>query len=458
MIGKELTPILEEASQLRFGVGENIRENIVSRIFCEAEEINSHVVKIGKKRHDWERKLDDILTSRLFGYPIMLGLFGVVLWLTIVGANYPSELLAKLLFGFEGYLSKFVLWLGAPKWLHGALIDGIYRAMAWVVAVMLPPMAIFFPLFTFFEDLGYLPRVAFNLDRLFKRAGTAGKQALTMCMGFGCNAAGVTAARIIDSPRERLIAILTNNFVPCNGRFPLLFAMATIFFGSKVALGSLGTSLVVLAMIVFGIVITLMVSWFLSNTSLKGVPSSFALELPPYRRPQLGMILVRSLLDRTLHVLWRAVIVVAPAGLITWILANTLIGDVSLLAKFAGWLAPFGRLVGLDGFILAAFILGFPANEIVIPILLMGYLSQGVMMEPTSLAALGKLLVQNGWTALTGLNMMLFSLLHFPCGTTIFTIHKETGSKKWTLLSFLLPTTVAFIICFLVAQVAGLLL
>jgi ferrous iron transport protein B len=450
MSGQELTPLLEEASQLRDKVGGNFRERLVSRIFKKAEEITCEVINEGKRKKDWERKLDDILTSRFFGYPIMLGLFGVVLWLTIVGANYPSELLAKLLFGFEVYLSKFVLWLGAPIWLHGALVDGVYRAMAWVVAVMLPPMAIFFPLFTFFEDLGYLPRVAFNLDRLFKRAGTAGKQALTMCMGFGCNAAGVTAARIIDSPRERLIAIITNNFVPCNGRFPLLFAMATIFFSS--ALGSLGTSLVVLTMIVFGSLITLLVSWVLSNTTLKGVPSSFTLELPPYRRPQLGTILVRSLLDRTLHVLWRAVIVVAPAGLITWFLANTSFGGLSLLARFADFLTPLGKLIGLDGFILTAFILGFPANEIVIPILLMGYLSQGVMMEPASLQALGKLLVQNGWTALTGLNMMLFSLLHFPCGTTIFTIHKETGSGKWTLLSFLLPTLVAFVVCFLTAQ------
>lgn len=451
----ELTSILEEANSIRQEAGEIFREQIVERIFQEAEVIHRQVVELSGPKADWERKLDDILTSRLFGYPIMLGLFGVVLWLTIVGANYPSELLAKLLFGFEGYLSKFVFWLGAPLWLHGALVDGIYRAMAWVVAVMLPPMAIFFPLFTFLEDLGYLPRVAFNLDRLFKRAGTAGKQALTMCMGFGCNAAGVTAARIIDSPRERLIAIITNNFMPCNGRFPLLFAIATIFFGSLMNVGSLGTSLMVLGMIVFGVIITLLISWLLSKTILKGVPSSFTLELPPYRKPQLGMILVRSLIDRTLHVLWRAVIVAAPAGLITWMLANTTLGDVSLLAKFAGFLAPAGRLMALDGFILAAFILGFPANEIVIPILLMGYLAQGVMMEPSSISALGKLLVQNGWTPLTGLNMMLFSLLHFPCGTTLFTIHKETGSTKWTLISFVLPTLVAVVVCIVVAQVVG---
>jgi ferrous iron transport protein B len=454
MPSQELEPILTEARKIRGQNADSLRESIVSQIFQTAEAISSQVVTTNRRTADWDRKLDDLLTSRLFGFPIMLGLLGVILWLTIVGANYPSRWLATFAFRLEGHLSAFLLAAGCPLWLHGALVDGIYRAMAWVVSVMLPPMAIFFPLFTFFEDLGYLPRVAFNLDRLFKKAGAAGKQSLTMCMGLGCNAAGVTACRIIDSPRERLIAILTNNFIPCNGRFPLLIAMGTLFFGEIIRIGSFGASLVILAVVSFGIVITLAVSWLLSKTALKGIPSSFTLELPPFRKPQVGTILIRSLLDRTLHILGRAVIVVAPAGLLTWMLANTSIGGMSLLAKLAGVLEPLGRLAGLDGFILAAFLLGFPANEIVLPILLMGYLSHGVMLEPTSMTALGELLRQNGWTLLTGLNMMLFSLLHFPCGTTLFTIRKETGSGKWTLLSFLLPTLTAFLICIASTQIA----
>jgi len=448
----QMDALLAEAEKL--SAGEHFRERIVSEIFQAAENITRQVVRKKQVKRDWEQKLDNLLTSRLFGFPIMMGLLGVVLWLTVEGANYPSELLASLLFGLEGHLSNLLASLNAPSWLHGALVDGIYRTMAWVISVMLPPMAIFFPMFTFFEDLGYLPRVAFNLDRLFKGAGAAGKQALTMCMGLGCNAAGVTACRIIDSPRERLIAILTNNFIPCNGRFPLFIALGTIFFKRLADVGSFGASLVILTLVGFGVLITLFISWLLSRTILKGVPSAFTLELPPYRKPQIGTILVRSLLDRTLHVLGRAVVVAAPAGLITWIFANTSLGGATLLARLAGFLEPLGRLAGLDGFILAAFILGMPANEIVLPILLMGYLSQGVMLEPTSVEVLGKILLQNGWTVLTGLNMMLFSLLHFPCGTTLLTIKKETGSRKWTLISFLLPSAVAFAACVLTAQVA----
>ncbi len=431
-------------------------DNIVSSIYEKAENIANEVVSVNDKRKfNWDKKLDDVLTSRVFGYPIMILLLGLIFWITIEGANVPSAMLANLLFSFEDNITSVFTALNAPAWLHGILVLGVYKTMAWVISVMLPPMAIFFPLFTLFEDLGYLPRVAFNLDNCFRKAGTHGKQALTMSMGFGCNAAGIIACRIIDSPRERLIAIITNNFVPCNGRFPTLIAISMIFIGlGSSSLGSAIASLYVVGMILVGIGMTLLVSKFLSETFLKGVPSSFSLELPPYRKPQIGRILVRSLLDRTLFVLGRAIVVAAPAGAITWIVANISIGGVSILNHVAGFLDPFATLLGLDGFILMAFILGMPANEIVLPILIMSYMSKGVMLELDSLESLKALFIDNGWTWLTGLNFMLFSLLHFPCGTTLLTIRKETNSNKWPLFTAVLTTLVAIIVTFLVNMFA----
>lgn len=429
----------------------NISDNIVIQLYKRAEEISNETVSINNTPQiNWDKKIDDILTNKITGYPIMLLLLALIFWITIVGSNYPSELLAKGLFNLENRLSYWFLKLNPPNWLYGLLILGVYRTLAWVVSVMLPPMAIFFPLFTLLEDLGYLPRVAFNLDHLFKKAGTHGKQALTMSMGFGCNAAGVIACRIIDSPREKMIAIITNNFVPCNGRFPIIIAMSTIFIGSLVnkKYSSIIAALSVVLMVLIGIIITLLISKFLSITFLKGIPSSFTLELPPYRKPKVGRILIRSLLDRTLFVLSRAIIVALPAGAITWIFANININGISLLNKSATFLNPFGKLLGLDGFILMAFILGLPANEIVLPILIMSYMSKGAMLELDSINALQNLLIDNGWTIITGLNFMLFSLLHFPCGTTLLTIKKETGSRKWAYFTFLLTTSVAIILTF----------
>lgn len=439
---------LEEFISKKIKNNESLGDSIVATIYEKAENIANLVVSVNDKRKiNWDKKLDDILTSKLTGYPIMLLLLGIVFWITIEGANYPSQLLANVLFGFEDKLSSFFIYVNAPNWLHGILILGMYRTLAWVVAVMLPPMAIFFPLFTLLEDLGYLPRVAFNLDNAFRKAGTHGKQSLTMSMGFGCNAAGIVACRIIDSPRERLIAMITNNFVPCNGRFPTLIAISTIFFGGLGIIGERSSSILatlsVVFMILIGIIVTLIVSRLLSSTILKGVPSSFTLELPPYRKPQIGKILVRSLLDRTLFVLGRAIIVAAPAGAITWLFANIMIGDTSLLNLSAGFLQPFGKLLGLDGFILMAFILGLPANEIVLPILIMSYMSQGAMLEFDNLHTLKNLLIDNGWTWVTGLNFMLFSLLHFPCATTLLTMRKESNGIKWPLFTLVLTTGVA---------------
>ena len=399
-----------------------------------------------------DRKLDRILIRRRTGIPVMLALLTLVLWLTIAGANIPSSLLSSGLFWIQDRLTELFTYLNAPAWLHGALVLGVYRVLAWVVSVMLPPMAIFFPLFTLLEDFGYLPRVAFMLDHAFQKARSCGKQALTMCMGFGCNAAGVVGCRIIDSPRERLIAILTNSFVPCNGRFPTLIALLTMFFvGVGGGVGrSLTAAVLLMALIVLGVFMTFWISRLLSGTLLKGIPSSFALELPPYRRPRIGQVIVRSVLDRTLFVLGRAVVVAAPAGLIIWLFANVHIGNASILTHCTGFLDPFARLIGLDGVILMAFILGFPANEIVIPVMLMAYLSTGTLTDMNDLNALRELLISQGWTWVTAICTMLFSLFHWPCSTTCMTIHKESGSLKWTALSILLPTAVGLILCFCV--------
>ncbi len=437
-----------------------IRSHFSKTTYDYAKSISDKVVTTtDNKAFDRDEKIDRVVSSKIFGVPLMLLLLCSILWITIEGANVPSEILSNILFSVEPKIYDVLNSVGFPLWLNEMLTYGMYRTLAWIVSVMLPPMAIFFPLFTLLEDLGYLPRVAFNLDHLFKKACCHGKQCLTMCMGFGCNAAGVIGCRIIDSPRERLIAILTNNFVPCNGRFPTLIAISTIFFSSVVSnsfLSSSVTALSITLLIIIGVFTTLLVSYILSKTLLKGVPSTFTLELPPYRPPQIGRVIYTSIIDRTLFVLRRSIVVAIPAGIITWIFANIHIGDMSILSHVANFLNPLGKLIGLDGFILLAFILGFPANEIVVPILIMSYMSTGKMIEFDELSALGELLRNNGWTYLTALNMMLFSLLHWPCATTLLTIRKETSSLKWTALGFLIPTIVAFIVCFITTSIYNL--
>lgn len=438
--------------------GEMLQDQIVSCIVKLAENIGNQVTYTEKQNYNrLDRKIDDILTSKIFGIPTMLALLGVIFWITIEGANIPSKIIANILFGIEDKLTDLFIAYNLPNWLHGSLVLGVYRTLAWVVSVMLPPMAIFFPLFTLLEDLGYLPRVAFNLDNFFKKACAHGKQALTMCMGFGCNAAGVIGCRIIDSPRERLIAIITNFFVPCNGRFPTLIAITTVFIaGTGGIIHSVIATLTITLIIVLGVIMTLLISKILSKTILKGMPSSFALELPPYRKPQVGKIIVRSIFDRTIFVLGRAVMVAAPAGLFIWLMANVHIHGVSLLSYGAGFLQPFAHLLGMDGYILMAFILGLPANEIVMPIIIMSYMSTGLMIELENLETLRSLLISNGWTWLTAVNVMLLCLMHFPCATTLLTIRKETKSWKWTFVSFLLPTMAGIIITFSVAQIVRL--
>lgn len=427
-----------------------IRDEISKLNYDYASNLFKSVVTKKNDKEDLDDKIDSIITSKYFAIPIMLFMLAIILWITISGSNYPSEIISSLLFSIEPGMYSFLTSLNIPIWICNMIVYGLYKTFAWVVSVMLPPMAIFFPLFTFLEDLGYLPRVAFNLDHLFKKCKTHGKQCLTMCMGFGCNACGVIGCRIIDSPRERLIAILTNTFVPCNGRFPTLIAISTIFFTSAIGntfFSSISTAIFVTLIVLTGIIVTLLVSYVLSKTLLKGESSTFTLELPPYRVPQIGRIIYTSLIDRTLFVLSRAVIVAIPAGIITWLLANTYIGDMTILNHIALFLDPIGKFIGLDGFILLAFILGMPANEIVIPILIMSYMATGSMTDYTSLQELGNLLTDHGWTYLTALNLMLFSLLHWPCTTTLLTIKKETKSFKWTALGFLIPTTIAFFVC-----------
>jgi ferrous iron transport protein B len=448
-----LLKVYSDAECIRTTSNIPIADRVVKDIFIQSEQIAQSVVKQEYSREkSLDNRIDKIVTSRIFGYPLMLILLGVVFWITITGANIPSEMIAIVLFGFQDVLTQWFQVIHAPAWLHGVLVLGMYRTLAWVIAVMLPPMAIFFPLFTLLEDLGYLPRVAFNLDHIFNKAKACGKQCLTMCMGFGCNAAGVVAARIIDSPRERLIAILTNNFVPCNGRFPTLIVIASIFMTGALTLfqESLVAAGTITLLVLIGIAVTFTVSKILSETVLKGETSSLVLELPPYRKPKVGAVLYRSIIDRTLFVLRRAIVVAAPAGAMTWILANIYIGDVSVIGYIAGMLDPIAKVIGLDGFILMAFILGLPANEIVIPILLMSYLATGQLTEFESLQGLKDVLVANGWTWLTAINTMLFALLHWPCATTLLSMYKETGSKKWTIMGFIIPTVIAFTVCFIV--------
>lgn len=398
----------------------------------------------------FDRRLDRLLISKGCGIPIMLLILAGIFWLTIVGANYPSELLSDLFKHFGGIIKNALISVNCPSMVVSALIDGVYTTLTWIISVMLPPMAIFFPLFTLMEDSGYLPRIAFNLDSYFRKANAHGKQSLTIAMGFGCNACGVTGCRIIDSPRERLVATITNSLVPCNGRFPTLIAIISMFFVGTLsgAAASVVETTVLLILIVLSVTVTLYSSKLLSRTVLRGVPSSFILELPPYRRPQIGKVIIRSIFDRTLFVLFRAIIVAAPAGLLIWILANVHIGDVSILSYCTEFLEPIAQIIGLDGAILMAFILGFPANEVVLPIILMIYMSSGVMSELPNLIELRQILIQNGWTLTTAICTLIFVLFHFPCSTTCITIYKETKSMKWTLVSFFLPLAIGTTMCF----------
>lgn len=431
----------------------NFKDKIVADIMKKAEETAREVCTFENENYrERDLKIDKILTSKTFGIPIMILFLGIIFWITIVGANYPSEFLFNVFNWFQDKLVYFANYIHSPAWLSDMLINGVYKTLTWIIAVMLPPMAIFFPLFTILEDLGYLPRIAFNMDGFFKKACCSGKQMITMCMGFGCNACGVTGCRIIDSPRERIIAILTNNFVPCNGRFPFLITIATIFIAGAFAggngfLASILSTFAVIVVIIFGIFLTLVISKILSKTILKGMPSSMVLELPPYRKPQFGKILVRSIFDRTLFVLGRAISVAAPAGLVIWLMANVGINGESLLSIIANFLNPFAKLMGLDGYILTAFILGIPANEIVLPIILMCYLKGGTLVNIEDTIQIGQILIQNGWTMLTAMNVMLFTILHFPCATTLLTVKKETGSWKWTLISFAIPTICGVVLC-----------
>ena len=429
----------------------NLKNNVANVLVSKAEEIAQAVTTF--KDEDYHRKdyfLDKILTNKITGIPLMLGMLLIIFWLTIIGANYPSTLLFNFFNYGKDILAKVFDFLLIPNFLKEFLLSGVYQVVTWVVAVMLPPMLIFFPLFTFLEDLGVLPRIAFNLDYYFAKSNACGKQALTMCMGLGCNAVGVTGARIIDSKRERLLAILTNNFVPCNGRFPTIISLITMFFiGYKASfINSFLSAFYLALVIVLGILLTFIISYFLSKTFLKGEPSSFTLELPSYRKPKLGDIIVRSILDRTFFVLTRAVKVAIPAGAVIYVLANVKVGNVSLLSHLSSFLDLFGHLFGMDGVIILAFILGIPANEIVMPIILMSYLATSSLVSIDDLALLKSILVSHGWTTITALCTIIFTLFHFPCATTILTIKKEANSFKWTILAFLIPTLIGLIITF----------
>ena len=460
--------ILNISNDLRWQIGEGFHDKLTEGIYSDAAQIaqNSVHKKGQQKRFRFDRNLDKIVTSKIWGFPIMIFILSFVLWLTIIGANYPSGLLSELLLqNIYPWLKSLAESIGFPWWLSGFLLDGVYLALAWVVAVMLPPMAIFFPLFTLLEDFGYLPRVAFNLDHLFKKSGAHGKQALTMSMGFGCNAAGVIATRIIDSPRERLIAIITNNFSLCNGRWPTQILIASIFIGTLVPASFAGalSAFSVISIALLGIFFTFLVSLILSKTLLKGEVSSFTLELPPYRPPRFWKTIYTSLIDRTLIVLWRACVFAAPAGAVIWLISNLTIGDATVANWLIVHLDGFGFILGLNGVILLAYIVAIPANEIVIPTILMLTVmsasiagvgaGNGVMFEIESATATGEILKAGGWTLLTAINLMLFSLLHNPCSTTIYTIYKETKSVKWTVVASVLPLILGFIVCFIVAQV-----
>ena len=426
-------------------------------IINECENISKKVVKY-PDNYNYRSKLDKLLTNKKTGIPLMLLMLFIIFWITIVGSNYPSELLSKLLFGLEDKLYNILSFL--PKVIDDILIHGIYKTTAWVVSVMLPPMMIFFPLFTLLEDYGILPRIAFNLDGLFQKCNSCGKQCLTMCMGIGCNAVGVTGCRIIDSKRERLIAILTNNFMPCNGRYPSIIAMISIFFiGNKYGiLSSFMCALMLVLVILLSIIMTFIVSKYLSKTLLKGEKSSFILELPKYRKPKIGSVIVRSILDRTIFVLGRAITVAAPCGLIIWLMINIKINGLSLITIASNYLDTIGYLIGLDGVILLAFILGIPANEIILPIILMTYMSSGNLISYDSLESLKEILINNNWTILTSICFIILSIFHYPCATTLLTIKKETGSIYWTIISFILPTIIGISLCFIITTITRLII
>jgi ferrous iron transport protein B len=467
-LNENANDILKTAETLRWQIGQNFHDQLMEDIYTNAAYLADRAVLYPdeKPRFDLDRTIDRIVTSRIWGFPLMILLFTLVFWITIAGANIPSGWLATLLLdNGHPFLKNLAATIGLPWWLDGLLIDGMYLATAWVISVMLPPMAIFFPLFTLLEDFGYLPRVAFNLDNVFKKSGAHGKQALSMMMGFGCNAAGVIATRVIDSPRERLIAIITNNFALCNGRWPTQILIATIFIGSLVPayLGGLISALAVVGIAVLGVLLTFAVSWGLSRTILKGEVSTFSLELPPYRPPRIWQTIYTSIIDRTIFVLWRAIVFALPAGAVIWLGANITIGGTSIAEYLIHILNPIGLLVGLNGVILVAYIVAIPANEIVIPTVLMLTVlvtgttgvgaGAGVMFELESGAETMALFTAGGWTLLTAVNLMLFSLIHNPCSTTIYTIYKETGSKRWTAVASLLPLILGFIITFFTAQI-----
>ena len=451
-----LAAVREERETL--GIDADALEDLLTASLVQGAELlcRGLIRRQNTERKARDRAIDRWITGRLAGYPLMLLLLALVFYLTIRGANAPSQWLSATLFSLEGPLDRALLFLGAPSGLRGLLVQGAYRVLAWVVAVMLPPMAIFFPLFTLLEDAGYLPRVAYLLDRPFHRCGACGKQALCMCMGFGCNAAGVVGCRIIDSPRERLLAMLTNSLVPCNGRFPLLIALLGLFFSGEAGQGSLRSALLLTAVVCFSVLATFAATRLLSATLLRGSPSAFVLELPPYRPPQVGRVLLRSLLDRTVFVLGRAAAVAAPAGALLWWLANTGGPAGSPLLRLAAALDPAGRFFGLDGAILTAFLLGLPANETVLPILLMIYTAQGSLTEPGSLSQVGELLLQNGWTGVTALCVLLFTVLHWPCSTTLLSIRRETGGWRWAALAAVLPTAMGLSLCAVIAGLARL--
>jgi ferrous iron transport protein B len=453
--------------RLRWQVGPGFHQTMMEGLFAEAARLADRAVTRDgeRRRFDLDRTIDDVVISRRFGVPIMLALLTAVFWITIAGANMPSALLAHLLIDWlHPLLKSGAAAIGLPWWLDGLLVDGMYLATAWVVSVMLPPMAIFFPLFTLLEDFGYLPRVAFNLDHFFQRVGGHGKQALTMAMGFGCNAAAIVSTRIIESPRERLLAIITNNFSLCNGRWPTQILVASIFVGTLAPayLAGLVSALAVVGVAVLGIGLSFLTSWLLSRTVLRGEVSAFSLELPAYRPPRILKTIYTSIIDRTLIVLWRAVVFALPAGAVIWLLANVEAAGSSLAEHAIAWLSPLGLLIGLSGAILLAYVIAIPANEIVIPTVLMLTVlatgmtgvggGAGVMFELASIAATGDLLRAGGWTLLTAVNLMLFSLVHNPCSTTIYTIWKETRSPRWTAVAALLPLAFGFVLCFLVAN------
>tara|TARA_R110000868_G_scaffold259361_4_gene517247 strand:+ start:11836 stop:13248 length:1413 start_codon:yes stop_codon:yes gene_type:complete len=442
--------LIDKASTYRKELPSSVHDIYVENLFKKAAQITANTVIKSKARFIKDEKIDRILTSKLWGFPVMVALFTLVIWITIVGANYPSSMLATLLISDLYPILKD--WTTSwPWWFSGLLIDGMYLATAWVIAVMLPPMAIFFPMFTLLEDLGFLPRVAFNLDGLFKKAGAHGKQSLSMMMGFGCNAAGIISTRIIDSPRERLIAIITNNFSLCNGRWPTIIILSSLFVGALAPawFAGIATALSVVSIALFGVFLTFVASWMLNKTVLKGETSTFSLELPPYRTPRILRTLYTSLIDRTIFVLWRAIVFALPAGAVIWLSSNIMIGDVSIAVHAINLLEPAGWFIGLNGVILVAYIVAIPANEIVIPtILMLTVLSTnitgvgsgaGIMFEPEDVGTIGEVLQAGGWTLLTAVSVMFFSLMHNPCSTTIFTIYKETKSIKWTALASLLP-------------------